>query len=319
MTSIDPPTTINLPATTATPVDGPSFTVARNDSFDGTVELHLHGDINAPAASDNIVDEAAGEGTPAAGKINQPTWDPAAGPTDAFRPTRRGTAVTMKDFLTAGVATGIYAVWLEGHSSSPYDTTRRQPVTARIDGAVRDFSLGNSVTTGQTDTLGGTISMDLYASTAKTTDPTNWGSTSNAVTLSVDTATLPPGMTMTPTFSATSVVPSVPSKPSNPFGTKSVLTINTSGLAAGTYDFIVRAKGANGAGQPVTHLLPIEFSVVNVPSGGSYVDITGFAVFEVTEVTANGIEGRAISPVAASTEDWALHRAHRARLMPWTD
>lgn len=316
--SIDPPTNIDLPATTATPVDGPSFTVSRNDSFDGTVELHLHGDGDAPAPANDIVDEAAGTGTPASGKINQPTWDPPAGPTDGFRPSRRGMNVTMKGFLSNAVTPGIYTAFLEGHSASPYNTTRRLPVAVRIGGAVRDFSLGNSVTAGQTDTLGGTINMDLYVSTAKTSDATNWGSTSSAVTLSADAATLPPGM-IPPTFSANPVVPSVPSRPSNPFGTRSVMTINTSGLAAGTYGFIVRATGTNGANEPVTHLLPVEFSVVNVPSGGRYVDITGFAVFKVTGITANAIEGRAISAVAASSEDWALRRAHRARLIPWND
>ncbi|MDQ3690568.1 MAG: Tad domain-containing protein [Chloroflexota bacterium] len=319
--SLTPPPTINLPATATTPTDGPSFTVARNDSFVGTVELHLHGDDDAPDPTDDIVDETAllGIGVPLPGKINQPGWNPAAGPTDGFRPTRQGTTVTMKDFRTNAVPPGIYTAWLEGHSASPYNTTRRQPVTVLIGGTERDFSLGNSVTAGQTSTLGGNISMDLYVSTAKTSDPTNWGAAGTAVNLSIDADTLPAGMAVAPSFSSPSVVPSVVSKPGNPFGTKSVLTINSGGLAAGTYNFVVRAKGTNGAGQPVTHLLPIVFSVVNEPSAGNYVDITGFAVFEVTEVTANGIEGRAISPIAASSEDWALRRALRARLISWTD
>lgn len=315
--SISAPATIDLPATTTTPTNGPGFTVARNDSFTGTVELHLHGDTDAPLPADDIVDAAAGNGAPATGKINEPRWDPAAGPTDGFQPTRRGTTVTMRDFLTNTVPAGIYTAWLEGHSSSPYDTTRRQPVAVRIGGAVRDFSLANSMTTGQTDTIGGTIALDLYVSTAKTSDASNWGSTSSPVSLSVDASTLPAGMTVAPTFSASAVVPSVAS--GSNLGTTSVLTINTSGLAAGTYEFIVRAKGTNGASQPVTHVLPITFSVVNPQSGGSYVDIIGFAVFEVTGVDANAIEGRAISSVAASSEDWALRRGHRARLMSWND
>lgn len=314
--SLTPPSNVDLPATTATPTDGPGFTVSRNDSFTGTVELHLHGDTVAPSPADDIVDAAAGNGTPASGKINQPAWDPPAGPTDGFQPSRRGTTVTMKSFRTTSVPAGIYTVWLEGHSSSPYNTTRRQPVPVRIGGAVRDFSLANSMTTGQTAALGGTITLDLYVSTARTSNAANWGSTSSPVSLSVDASTLPPGMSVAPSFSAASVVPSVAS--GSNLGTKSVLTINTSGLAAGTYQLIVRAKGSNGAGQPVTHLLPITFSVVNPPSGGSYVDIIGFAVFEVTTVDANAIQGRAISAVAASADDWALRRGHRARLMPWT-
>lgn len=317
--SISPPAKIDLPSTQSTPIDGPSFTVSRNDAFSGTVELHLHGDTNAPSGADNIVDAVAGNGAPATGKTNQPRWDPAAGSGDLFTPSRRGTTVTMKDFRANAVPPGIYTVWLEGHSASPYNTTRKQPLPVRIGGAVRDFSLANSVSTGQTDTLGGTIALDLYVSTAKTNNAANWGSTTSQVTLSVDTATLPPGMTVPPTFSAASVVPTVPS--GNNLGSRSVLTINTSGLSAGSYEFVVRVKGTNGASQPqpVTHLLPITFSVVNAPSGGSYVDIIGFAAFEVTGITANGIEGRAISSVAASADDWALHRALRGRLIPWND
>ena len=315
--SISPPATISLPATQSTPIDGPTFTVSRNDAFAGTVELHLHDDMDAPTATDRIVDEANGNGAPAAGKINQPTYNPAAGPTDGFTPSRRGTTVTMRNFRTNAVPAGIYTVWLEGHSTSPYNTTRRQPVAVRIGGAVRDFSLANSVTSGQISTLGGSTALNLYVSTAKTNNAAYWGSTTSAVTLSVDTATLPPGMAVTPTFSATSVVPAVPS--GNNLGANSVLTINSSGLAAGTYEFMVRAKGTNGASQPVTHLQRVTFSVVSAPSGGNYVDIIGFAAFEVTGITANGIEGRAISSVAASADDWALHRAHRARLLPWND
>lgn len=315
--SITPPATIDLPPSTTTPVDGPAFTVSRNDSFSGTVELHLHGDSNAPDPADDIVDSAAGNGTPAAGKINQPRWDPPAGPTDGFQPTRRGTTVTMRDVQTNAVVPGIYTVWLEGHSASPYNTTRSASAPVRIGGAVRDFSLANSMTTGQTDTLGGTITLDLRVSTARTSAASNWGSTTSAVQLSADAASLPPGMSTPPSFSPSSVVPSVAS--GSNLGTQSTLTINTSGLAAGTYEFVVRGKGTNGAGQPVTHLLPVTFSVVSPPSGGSYVDIIGFAAFEVTAVTANAIEGRAISPVAASADDWSLRRAHRARLIPWKD
>lgn len=314
--SITPPATLDLPASTATPTDGSAFTVGRNDSFSGTVELHLHGDTVAPDPAHDIVDAAAGNGTPAAGKINQPVWDPPAGPTDAFQPALRGTTVTMNDFLATSVPAGIYTAWLEGHSSAPYNTTRRQPMPVRIGGAVRDFSLANSMTTGQTDTLGGTIQLDLYVSTARASDASNWGGGS-AVALSVDPSTLPPGMSVAPSFSATSVAPSVAT--GSNLGTRSVLTINTSGLAAGTYEFVVRGTGTNGAGQPATHLLPVKFSVVNPPSGGNYVDIIGFAVFEVTGVDANAIQGRAISPVAATSDDWTLRRGQRARLMPWND
>jgi hypothetical protein len=95
------------------------------------------------------------------------------------------------------------------------------------------------------------------------------------------------------------------------------LTINSVGLAPGCYNFNVRGHGTNGAGQPVVHVQPITFTVATTPSGGSYVDITGFSVFEVTGMDANSIFGRAVSGVYADPNDPALRRAQRARLQPW--
>src|SRR5918992_3564835 len=69
--SITPPSVITLPATTTTPVNGPSFTVSRNDSFASTVELHLHGDtLAANPAYDILPDPPVTP--PAPGDMNQP-------------------------------------------------------------------------------------------------------------------------------------------------------------------------------------------------------------------------------------------------------
>ena len=46
-------------------------------------------------------------------------------------------------------------------------------------------------------------------------------------------------------------------------------------------------------------------------------DIIGFIVYEVTDLDANAITGRAVSPIAADANDPALRRAQRARLVPW--
>jgi len=67
----------------------------------------------------------------------------------------------------------------------------------------------------------------------------------------------------------------------------------------------------------VTHLQPITITVATAAAGGSYVDIIGFAVFEVTGLNANEIAGRAVSAVYANANDPALRRAQVARLIPW--
>jgi hypothetical protein len=67
----------------------------------------------------------------------------------------------------------------------------------------------------------------------------------------------------------------------------------------------------------VVHLQPITFNVATSASSGSYVDIIGFAVFEVTTIDANAIWAHAVSAVYANPNDQNLRRASKARLVSW--
>jgi hypothetical protein len=313
--AISPPSAITLPSTTVAPVDGPNFTVSRNDAFNSTVTLHLHGDAAATAIGhpewDILPDPPVTPPLP--GDMNQPTWS-----TDVFIPNKHGTTVQMQQISTTFVPAGIYTVWLEGHSGNPYFQTRNAQVPVRVGGAVRDFGMVNSTTTGTIAALGGSTSMPIYVSTTSAS-ATKWGTAGSAVTLGVDAGSFT-DCSLTPavigagqlTLSPTSVTPTASGD-----GALSTLSISSVGLAPGCYRFVVRAYGTNGDGQPVIHLLPITFNVATTASGGSYVDIIGFAVFEVTGLTANAISGRAVTGAYASADDAALRSAQSARLMPW--
>jgi hypothetical protein len=245
--------------------------------------------------------------------MNMPTWSQ-----DVFIPAKNGTTVTMNNLSTNAVSPGIYTVWLEGHSGNPYFQSRRYAVPVKVGGAVRDFSLANSTTSGSTASLGGSISLPIYVSTTSASG-TKWGTGGSAVSLTYDTGSFT-DCSLNPdtigagqiTLSNPSVVPS-----SSGSGTLSTLTISTVGLAAGCYRFNLRAGGTNGDGQPVTHVQPVTFTVATTSSSGSYVDIIGFAVFEVTNVDANSISAQAVSAVYADPNDQALRRAQTARLLPW--
>jgi Flp pilus assembly protein TadG len=327
--SLSPPSEILLPSTTTTPVDGPQLTVSRNQAFLSTVTLHLHGDAGATAAGtpafDIVPDPAVTP--PAAGDITEPVWS-----TNTFEPAIHGTDVDLDDFQTNAVPPGIYTVWLEGHSGDPYYQRRRVPVPVRIqddangDGDVndagdtkttRDFSLDNSVLDGSTSVLGGSITVPIYVSTTSAS-ATRWGATGSAVALSWDSGSFtdctlnpePLGMASI-SFSAASVTPLTGD------GALSNLTINTTGLAQGCYLFVIRATGTNGDGQPVTHLETVRFTVATTESSGQYVDVIGFAVFEVDQITANDILGHAVSGIYANPNDPNLRRAQRPRLVPW--
>jgi hypothetical protein len=322
--SITPPSVITLPATTTTPVNGPSFTVSRNDSFASTVQLHLHGDSLSPSSAYDILPNPPVT-PPAGGDMNQPTWS-----TDVFVPAKHGTTVQMNAISTNAVTPGIYTVWLEGHSGNPYYQTRRVPVPVRIDGsgstgtptgpARRDFSLGNSVFSGSTASLGDTITLPIYVSTTSASS-TRWGSGGSAVNLSWDTAsfaTCSLGAASIPSDSQISFGASAVTPTSSGSGALSNLSINTAGLSAGCYSFVIRANGTNGDGQPVTHLAPITFTVATTSSSGQYVDIIGFAVFEIEGLTPNSIAGRAVTGIYADPNDLALRRAQQPRLIPWS-
>jgi hypothetical protein len=313
--AISPPAAIVVPSTTGSSIAGPNFTVSRNDAFASTVTLHLHGDFDATAAghaADDILPTPPVD-PPAAADMNQPTWS-----TDTFIPAKNGTTVSMSNIKTNAIPAGIYTVWLEGHSGNPYFQARRYPVPVKVGGAVRDFSLSNSTTNGSAATLGASISMPIYVSTTNAA-ATKWGPTGTAVALTVDAASfsdcslaaasIGPGQI---TLSPTSVTPS-----SSGQGALSTLQISTVGLAPGCYRFDVRARGTNGSGQPVTHLLPITFQVATATSSGEYVDIIGFATFEITDISSNDISGRAVSGVVADSGDPTLRRAQQARLSPW--
>jgi hypothetical protein len=185
----------------------------------------------------------------------------------------------------------------------------------KVGGASRDFGLQNSTLSGSTPTLGGSVSLPIYVSTS-TASGTKWNSTNQVSltteqfsTCSLAAASIAPGQI---TLSSPSVQPSA-----SGLGALSTMTINTAGLAPNCYRFVLRATGTNGDGQPVTHLQPITFTVATTSAGGSYVDIIGFAVFQVTDVSANEISGRAVTGAFADPNAQALRRAQVARLMPW--
>ena len=333
--SISPPVQINLPSTTTAPVDGPTFEVSRNQDFLSTVTLHLRGDEDAATAGHpefNLVPDPSVI-PPAAGQISEPTFVP-----NTFEPAAQGTDVDMNDFHTNTVTPGIYTVWLEGQSGDPYYQRRRVPVPVIVqtdgnsDGdyndagdvkVARDFSLVNSVFDGSTGSLGGTITMPIYVMRTSAS-ATRWDggpSIETPVTLSWDEDSFSDcGLDSTDEsigigsigFSSTSVTPTT-----NP-GALSTLTINTTGLTQGCYLFTVRATGTNGDGQPVTHLETVRFTVATTETSGQYVDIIGFAVFQVDQITANDILGHAVSGLYADPNDLALRRAQRARLVPWS-
>jgi hypothetical protein len=65
-------------------------------------------------------------------------------------------------------------------------------------------------------------------------------------------------------------------------------------------------------------MIPFTFDIATAGTSNEYVDIMGFAVFRITTVNSNVVEGYAISRAYADPNDPELRRGQLARLVPWT-
>ncbi len=314
--AIQPPVEIALPATTSAPVDGPTFEVSRNNAFSSVVTFRLGGDHDATVTEHNILPDPAVT-PPATGHMDQPTFSP-----NGFLPATGGTDVQIQDISTNDIPEGIYAVWLEGYAGSPYFQERRQPVSVRVGAVTRDFNLDGSIMDGATEVLGGTITLPLRIATGTGASAWDDGTgTATGVNLSWDSAALT-DCSHNPVVGAPIIqfngASSASVAPSTGAGTSVSLSINAGSLASGCYLFPLRAQGTNADGQPVVRLEYVQFTVAATSGPSEYVDIIGFAVFEITDIGANTIRGQAITGIHADPTALELRAAQRPRLIPWS-
>jgi hypothetical protein len=226
-------------------------------------------------------------------------------------PATPATTITWATFKTTAAPIGIYTVWVQGHSPSPYLTDHYYPVAINIGAVARDFSSTGSglvipiTTTGTTGT--GTMSFST-----PNNNSTFFGGN---VTLTVEGGPQSNGVLPTG-IGAISVTPSTFALNK---GTSQNVTISINGgtLGPGEYPLTVRATGTNSDGRKVTRLVPITFDIATAGTSTNYVDILGFAVFRITDINSNSVDGYAISGVYLDMNDPALRRGQVARLVPW--
>jgi len=266
------------------------MTVDKNASFTGVVTTTAFAD---PSDSANPL---------STGTMDPITFSP--------QPATPKTTVTWTHLNTTAAPTGVYTIWVLGHSGSPYLTDHYNPVAINVGGVARDFSNNDSLITITTASTG-------VSASASTTFTTGNGASafSGDVHLTVEggpgpATTLPAGI------GSISISPNSFELDSNARQAVTV-TIDAGNLGPGQYNLTLRASGTNSAGQKVTHLIPIQFNVATAGTSKNYVDIEGFVVFRVTSTNANSVSGYAITPVYADESDARLARGLVGRLVPW--
>jgi hypothetical protein len=218
--------------------------------------------------------------------------------------------VTWSTFQTTGAPTGVYTVWIQGHSSSPVLLDHFYPVGISIGSVNRDFSTSAGTTVAIANT-GGTGTGTVTVSTTNTNSTYFNGTVNLSVEGGADAnGVLPTGI------GAVSVSPSTITLNR---GTSTNATISVDGgtLGPGVYSLTLRVTGTNSNGQPVTRLVPITVTIATASTSNEYVDILGFATFRITSIDSNAVYGYAISGVYADMNDPALRRGQVARLVPW--
>ena len=199
-----------------------------------------------------------------------------------------------------------------GHSSDPYLLDHYYPVAVNIGGVVRDFTSDGNGQVFLTPTTGGTATGTMTFSTTNKTDTAFNG----PVALSIEGG--PGSLGVLPAaIGAVSISPAGITLDKGDSATVT-LTLNGGTLPAGEYPLTVRATGTNADGQVVTHQIPIVLDVATAGTSSEYVDVMGFAIFRITDVNSNSVDGYAISGVYADMNDPQLSRGQVARLVPWT-
>ena len=283
-------TTVSI-GTTQNRDNAVSMSVTKNKAFAGTVTT---------AAVKDWGDAA----NPYGGSLSPLTFTP--------QPATPDTTVRWATFSTSAAPPGIYTVWIQGHSSSPYLTDHYYPVAINIGGVARDFSSDGANQTLVAETTGSTATGSFSVSTPNT----NAGFFGGTVTVSIEggaasNGVLPSGL------GTASLSP-------NSFtlgkGTRQTVdvSINAGTLAPGQYPLTIRATGTNQDGRPVTRLIPMALNVGTGGTSNEYVDILGFAVFRISSMDSNTVAGYAVSGVYTDMNDPQLRRGQVARLVPWT-
>lgn len=226
---------------------------------------------------------------------------------------------------TPGTATGaqqgIYVVFLRGTASAPYSSrVHAFPVKVVVGGQSIEYKTTASVVQQSLTmaSLPGTVTFSTVVETG--TGANRWqpsgGSADGPITVSWEScprdtggATIlacyigSPGTTSA-TVTAPATVP---------------MTVVTSGVATQkTYFGWVRTSANDHNGHPVVHLWEVRLDVDQATGGTTdYVDVIGYAAFELTQITSNDVFGKAVSGAYYDPNDPALMIAKKIVLVPW--
>jgi len=243
--------------------------------------------------------------------------------TFAANPTPVGSTTYTQNWTnisTSGCDRGIFQAWIRGTASNPYTSRIHETlVNINVDGQTRDYSLTTSDAFAAIAAPGPQVDFVIRTTTANS-GSTKWTG-SNLITLSwakCPTSRSDPSNVLICGIDGVIGAPSVANV--DP-GENHTFNVQTLGLAQSDeiYKGYVRATGLDDVtNKRVTHLLEVTIESAVISGGATqYVDVLGYAVFQITSLNSNDVNGVAISGMYYDPNDPAIAIGRKIGLVPW--
>ncbi len=225
--------------------------------------------------------------------------------------------------VAAGAQKGIYQAWLRGNATAPYNSRQHDSlVIVTVGGQTRDFSVAPATGSVSVPSVGTQADFPIQVRTGSGSTAWNGGATSVHLTWEQCPVYVDPFTSAVSQLSCRingSGTSGVDVNIGSGGSTEATFNVDTGSAINDTiYTGWVRGYGKDSTNDPVTHLVQVQVQV-NVTAGGttSYVDILGYAAFQISAVDSNDVSGFAVSPTVYDPNDPLLARGRKMRLVPW--
>jgi hypothetical protein len=228
---------------------------------------------------------------------------------------------TWSGMTATGAQQGMYVVFLRGTASTPFaGRTHVFPATVNVGNQIIEYTLSGSTTQVSVSSGSLPLTVSWPQQVGDNSGPRRWQTTGASAdgSITVSWEQCPkssdglqlvcyigtPGVTSTTTTAGNNVN----------------VTASTLGVTATpkTYYGWVRFMGIDHNNHPVVKLQQVRLDV-DLATGGTtqYIDVIGYAGFEITSMDSNDVYGRAVTGAYLDPNDPALAIGKKIVLVPW--
>ena len=216
---------------------------------------------------------------------------------------------------------GIYEVFLRGQATAPYQTREHHlPVKVVVAGQTTEYDVSSSTVQQSVSLASLPSSVSWTQVVGANNGPARWHTTGASpdgqITVSWESCPRK--------YDGSSPLNCYIGSPGNmsttvTAGTNVNVTADTSGVTTQTSYFgWVRFAGNDASGHPVVKLNQVRLDVDQATGGTTeYIDVIGFAAYQITRMDSNDVYGVAVSPAYLDLNESPLSAGKKIRLVPW--